>query len=111
MGGLFFRWVASFLSEGAPYGGASILVGGGGFKKNCKMGGALPGGPPPPPPPTLWETLYISSHREARKIKFGKLVNLIQRVRLGTLPQEVMMALSHNYVTNLFISSYRGASV
>ena len=67
--------------------------------------------PPPPAPPTLWETLYISSHREARKIKFGKLVNLIQRVRLGTLPQEVMMALSHNYVTNLFISSYRGASV
>ena len=64
-----------------------------------------------PAPPTLWETLYSSSHREARKINCGKLVNLIQRVRLGTLPQEVMMALSHNYVTNLFISSYRGASV
>ena len=59
-----------------------------------------------------FENLYISSHGEARNIKFGQQVNLIQRVQLGTPPQEVVMALAHYHValTNLSISSYRGAS-
>ena len=35
--------------------------------------------------------IYISSHGEARNIKFGHLIN-IQRVSLGTLPQEVVMS-------------------
>ena len=54
--------------------------------------------------------IYISSHGEARSIKFGKQVNLIQRIPLGTLPQEVVMSLPINHVTltNLFIFSYRG---
>ena len=45
--------------------------------------------------------------------KFGQQVNLIQRVLLGTLPQEVVMSLAHNYVTlsNFFISSYKGTTV
>ena len=32
-------------------------------------------------------------------------------VRLGALPQAVVMLLAHDHVTNLFISSYRGATV
>ena len=36
---------------------------------------------------------------------------MIERVLLGTLPQAVVMSLAHNHVTNLFISSYRGATV
>ena len=55
--------------------------------------------------------LYISSHREARNIKFGHQINIIERVPLGTLPQAVVMSLAHNHLTNLFISSYRGAAV
>ena len=43
-GGLFFRWGASFLSGGTPW-GASILVWGGDFKKNHKMGGVGGGAP------------------------------------------------------------------
>ena len=35
----------------------------------------------------------------------------IDRVTLGTLPQEAVMSLAHNHVANLFISSYRGATV
>ena len=56
---------------------------------------------------------YISSNGEARNIKFRQQVNLIQRDQLGTLPQEVVMLLPHNPVTltNLFISSYREATV
>ena len=53
--------------------------------------------------------IYIFSHREARSIKFGQQVNT-ERVPLGT-PQAVVMALTHNQVTNLFISSYKGATV
>ena len=55
------------------------------------------------------ENLYISSQGEARNIKFGHQVNLIQRVLLGTPPQGVVMLLTHNHVilTNLFISIYR----
>ena len=51
--------------------------------------------------------IYISSHGEARNIKF------IQSVLLGALPREVVTQLPHNHVTskNLFISSYRGAIV
>ena len=41
----------------------------------------------------------ISSHEEAKNIKFGKQVNLIQRILLGTLPQEVVMSLPHNHMT------------
>ena len=55
--------------------------------------------------------MYISSHGEARNIKFKHGVKLIQRVPLGTLTQEVVMSLPHNDMTNLFISSYRGATV
>ena len=57
----------------------------------------------------IWN-LYISSHLEARNIKFGQQVN-IERVPLGTPPQAVVMSLAHNHMTNLFISSYRGATV
>ena len=58
--------------------------------------------------------IYISSHGEAtslpRNIKFRHQVNLIQRVLLGTPPQEVPMSLPHIHVTltNLFIYSHRG---
>ena len=54
--------------------------------------------------------IYVSSQEEARNIKFGQQVN-IERVPLGTPPQAVVMTLAHNHVTNLFISSYRGAAV
>ena len=58
-------------------------------------------------------SLKISSHGEARNIKFGHQVKLIQRVPLDTLSQEVVTLLPHNHMnlTNLFISSYRGAPV
>ena len=55
--------------------------------------------------------LKISSHEEARNIKFGQQVNIIERVPLGTPPQVVQMSLAHNHVADLFISSYRGATV
>ena len=57
--------------------------------------------------------LKISSHAETRNIKFGQQVNPIERVPLGTLPQEVVTSLPHNHMilTNLFISSYREATV
>ena len=42
-----------------------------------------------------FKNLYISSHQEARNIKFGQQVNLIQRALLGTQPQEVLMSLTH----------------
>ena len=52
--------------------------------------------------------IYTSSHRKASNIKFGQQLNPIQRAPLGTLPQEVVMSLAHNPVTNLFISiTYR----
>ena len=35
----------------------------------------------------------------------------IERVPLGTPLQVVVMSLAHNHMTNLFISSYRGATV
>ena len=59
-----------------------------------------------------FDNLYISSNGEARNIKFGQQVNLIQRVQLGTLPQEVM-SLPHNQMTltSLFIPSYRANTV
>ena len=52
-------------------------------------------------------------HGEAKNIKFGDQVNLIQRVQLGPLSQKVVASLPHNHMTliNLFISSYRGATV
>ena len=57
-----------------------------------------------------FEHLYIFSHGEARNIKFGQQVNLIQMVLLGTLLQEVLTSLPHIHVTltNLFICSHRG---
>ena len=39
-----------------------------------------------------FKNLYISSHQEARNIKFGQQVNLIQSALLGTPPQEVLMS-------------------
>ena len=57
-----------------------------------------------------FENLYIFSHGEARNIKFGQQVN-IERVPLGTPLQAVVMSLAHNHMTNLFILSYRGATV
>ena len=44
-------------------------------------------------------------------IKFGQQVKIIERVPLDTLPQAVVMSLAHDHMTNLFISSYRGATV
>ena len=58
-----------------------------------------------------FKNLYISSHVEARKPRFGQKVNLIQRFPLSTRPQKLVTSLLHNHVTNLFISSYRGATV
>ena len=57
--------------------------------------------------------IYVSSYGEARNIKFGHQVNLIQRVQLGPLPQGVVTSLPDNNVTltNFFISSYRGITV
>ena len=59
------------------------------------------------------ENLYISSHGEARNIKFGHQVKLIPRVKLGPLPQEVVTSLLHNNVTltSIFIFSYRGDTI
>ena len=54
--------------------------------------------------------IYVSSQEEARNIKFGQQVN-IERVPLGTPLQAVVMSLAHNHMTNLFILSYRGATV
>ena len=36
---------------------------------------------------------------------------MIERAPLGTPPQAVVMSLAHNHLTDLFISSYRGAAV
>ena len=41
-------------------------------------------------PNSQFENLYISSNGKARNIKLGYQVNLIQRVQLGPLPQEVV---------------------
>ena len=57
-----------------------------------------------------FENLYISSQVDARNIKFGHLINIIERVPLGTPPQALVMPLAHNHLTNLFISSYRVAA-
>ena len=50
---------------------------------------------------------------EKLDIKFGQQVSLSQRAPLGTLVQEEVTSLPCNYVAlkNLFISSYRGATV
>ena len=58
-----------------------------------------------------FENLYIFSDREARNTKFGQQVNIIERVPLGTPPPAVVVTLAHNHVKNLFISSYREATV
>ena len=54
--------------------------------------------------------LYIFNHGEARNVKIGQQVNLIQRAPLDTPPQEVVMSWPHNHVIvmNLFICSYKG---
>ena len=53
------------------------------------------------------------SSKKLETLNFGLQVNLIQKVSLGTLPQDVVTSLTHKYVTlaNLFIYSYRGATV
>ena len=58
-----------------------------------------------------FENLYTSSHGEARNIKLGQQVNIIERVPLGTPPLAVVISLAHKHVTDLFNSSYRGATV
>ena len=59
---------------------------------------------------SIWN-LYISSHGEARNIKLGQQANIIEGVALGTPPQAVVISLAHNHMANLFISSYRGATI
>ena len=54
--------------------------------------------------------MYLQSWR-SQKHEFGHQINIIERVPQGTLPQAVVMSLAHNHLTNLFISSYRGAAV
>ena len=56
-----------------------------------------------------FENLYIPNHREARNIKFGQQVNLIQRVPLGTPPQEVATSLPYNHVTEELLLSHLGS--
>ena len=41
----------------------------------------------------------------------GHLINIIEKVLLGTPSQMVVMSLAHNHLTILFILSYRGAAV
>ena len=55
--------------------------------------------------------IYVSPVMEKLETKFGHLINMIEGVPLDTLPQTVVMSLAHNHLTNLFISSYRGAAV
>ena len=43
--------------------------------------------------------VYISSHGEARNIRFGQQLNIIERVPWGTLPQAVVKSLAHNHMT------------
>ena len=47
---------------------------------------------------------------EARNIKLGQQVNLIQRVQLNTPHQEVVISLPHNHVTSS-LSLVTGATV
>ena len=56
------------------------------------------------------QIIYIFSHAEARNIKFGQQINLIQRVLLGILFQEALTSFPHIHMTltNLFIPSQRG---
>ena len=55
--------------------------------------------------------IYISPvYGEGRNIKFGQQLN-IEMLPLGTPSQAVVMTLAHNQGANLFISSYRGATV
>ena len=58
-----------------------------------------------------FENLYTSSHGEARNIEFGERVNIIEMAPLGTPPQAVVISLAYNHVTDLFNSSYKGATV
>ena len=58
-----------------------------------------------------FENLYISGQGEARNIKFGQQVKIIERVPLVTPIQVVVMSLVHNHVTSLFILNYKVAIV
>ena len=61
-GGCFSDGGASFLSGGAPHGGASVLMGGRGVsKKIVGCGGTPPTPPHAPPSPPLRETLLVVS--------------------------------------------------
>ena len=53
--------------------------------------------------------IYISP--VMKKLEIWTQLNLIERVTLGTLPHEVETSLAYNHMTNLLISSYRGATV
>ena len=59
---------------------------------------------------SVWKLTYLH-HGEARNIKFGQYVSINERVPLRTSPQELVMSLFCNHVTNLFISSCRWATV
>ena len=43
----------------------------------------------------------MTSHKEARNIKFGHQINIIGRFLWGTLSQVLVLSLAHNYLTNL----------
>ena len=47
--------------------------------------------------------IYFSSHGEDRNIKFGHVINMIERVPLDTPPQLVVMSLAYQHLTVLFI--------
>ena len=56
---------------------------------------------------------YISpSIKKLETLKFGQEVNLIQKVSLGTLPQEVVTSLPHKYLVTegLLLSNVGGKS-
>ena len=60
---------------------------------------------------TSLKIYIVSSYGEAKNTKFGQPINPIQNVSLVAPSRKVVTSLPHNYVINLFISSYRGATV
>ena len=58
-----------------------------------------------------FENLYISSHGKARNINIWTMGKHHCKGFIGYSVSGGMISLAHNHVTNLFISSYRGATV
>ena len=52
----------------------------------------------------------ISPVMEKLETTFGHQINITERVPSGNPHQAVVMSLARNQLTNLFISSYRGAA-